>query len=443
MKYRLPAVTLEDIELNAKNIVCSESTIIIDFPSSRLLAEAEREWKDLTEFLLIFSHAGCNSEGARAPYLVSKVDFEPEFYIAILSVRRLEWSDAYDTMEVNFGMGQYDSSCIRVHGDLRKGTTPIVSVTYSESVSYPSAPSATPTADNPVRNIAYSVPAGGLNLGTFTAATDGQDGTSSINCADCSVEGSIEITQGVFTISIYSQAANFVNHGYFDAVANGLGAHIEIDTSIIPDVATIGPMWRPIVYGSIDVSSNMNFTYGFSAAVPTDSSIHLNIGNRKGSIYAGAFLDLPALSVSISQVSSVDKSCDPAFDSPSLSKTDIFPSLTNIVPYAAIAVGLEAGVHLDVPDLNVQEDFGPTITLAGTSITLPTACLKFDAEVKEFVSTTPTGAAADSTKSPNTGGKLALPLGLDGGIDSWYWTAGMLGGVFFGCDGIVMSFLMP
>jgi hypothetical protein len=69
MRYKLPAVALEDIELNVKNIVCSDSAIIINFPSASLLAKAEREWEGLAEFLVISSHAGCNDEGARAPYL--------------------------------------------------------------------------------------------------------------------------------------------------------------------------------------------------------------------------------------------------------------------------------------------------------------------------------------------------------------------------------------
>lgn len=69
MKYKLPAVTLEDIELNVKNIVCSESTIILQFPSENLLLGAKKEWNNLSEFLVISSHAGCNDQNERAPYL--------------------------------------------------------------------------------------------------------------------------------------------------------------------------------------------------------------------------------------------------------------------------------------------------------------------------------------------------------------------------------------
>ncbi|KAI9650585.1 hypothetical protein NHQ30_000603 [Ciborinia camelliae] len=534
MKYKLPAVTLEDIELNVKNIVCSDSTIIINFPSSKLLAEAEREWNNLSEFLVISSHYGCNSEGARAPYLVSKVDCAFNLNTAVLSVQRLEWSDAYETMEVKFGMGEYDSSSIRVHGDLRKRTTSIVSVTFSETVSFPSAPSATPTADTSAFDITHSVTAG-FDIGTFSVTTAGQKDTLSIKCANCSIEGSLEITQGVFTISNSSlkteKAVNFLEHGYFEAVANELGAHIEIDTSIagtftesfnkslvtlalpgfqIPDIAAIGPMWVPTIRGSISVSSTLDFTYGFEAAVPSNSSIRLNIGNitestshgftntsvtalpltatdpsieltlslalhseillgvnilsGAGSITAGAFLDLPALSVSISQLSSVDKNCNPPnssnsnsnpTSSESLSNIDFFPSLTNIVPQAAIALGLEAGAELSISEIHFLEKVATTATLAGTTFALPTACLSFDAGKRSFVSPTVSssttslsltatatgaGAAGNSEgglkKSTNAGSQLSSPLGLDGGMSSLYWTAGMLGSVFLVAMGL-------
>lgn len=100
---------------------------------------------------------------------VSNVEYVFKSNTAILSVRRIEWSDAYDTMEVKFGMGKYDSSALRIHNDLRKRITSSVSVSSSETVSFPSAPSATPTSDTSVHDIGYSVPAG-FNLGSFATS---------------------------------------------------------------------------------------------------------------------------------------------------------------------------------------------------------------------------------------------------------------------------------
>ncbi|KAB8293902.1 hypothetical protein EYC80_009378 [Monilinia laxa] len=479
MKYRLPTVTLEDIEVNLKNIACSESTITIDFPSSKLLAAAQREWKEFSEFLVISSHAGCNIQGARSPYIVSSVEYILNANTAILSVRRLKWSDAYDKMEVRFGMGQYDSSSLRIHGDLRKRRTSTVSVSPLETVAFPPAPSETPIINTSVHDIGYSVPAG-FSLGTFSAVLAGLKDTLSIKCVNCSIEGTVEITQGVFTISSSSlttqKAVNFLENGFFDAVVNGLGAHIEIDTSIagtftesfnqslvtltlpgfqqtnicplrIPEIASIGVMWIPTIRGSISVSKTLDFTYGFDVRIPNNSSIRLNIGNLTdstahgfnnisvtalpltstdpsitlnlslslhselllgvnilsgtGSISTGAFLDLPTLSVAISQLSSVDQYCNPSNSSsssssssspltspPNLENLHLFPSLINIVPKADIALGLHAQAQLSIPEINFQEEVGTTAMVAEARWALPTVCLSFDGGRRALVSPT-------------------------------------------------------
>lgn len=445
-------------------------------------------WKDLSQFLVISSHAGCNKEGARAPYLVSNVDYVSESNFAVLSVKRLEWSDTYDTMEVRFGMGLYE-----------------ISVTSSETVSFSPTSFATPTASTSVHDIGYSVPAD-FNLGNFSLATARANETLSIKCVKCSIKGSIELTQGVFTINDSSleihEAINFLENGYFETVVNGLGAHIEIDAAIagtfdesfsmslvtltlpgfqIPEIAAIGPMWTPTIRGAINISTNLDFTYGFEVAIPDNSSILLNIGNlsestshgfrnttvtalpltatdssialtlslalhseiflgvdilsERGSLAAGAFLDLPALSVSITKLSSVDKNCNPAQSasvtpSQNPESKDIFPSLINIVTKAEIALGLETRAEVVVPEINFVENVGMTATLAGTEWLLPTACLSFDSKMKAFVSptaaaaataTTTTGSSStDSKQSASAGMQLSAPLVLAGDMGSLY-----------------------
>lgn len=66
------------------------------------------------------------------------------------------------------GMGQYDSSSIRIYGDLRKRKTSMVSVSSLKTIAFPPAPSATPITDTSTHDIGYSVPAG-FSLGTFSA----------------------------------------------------------------------------------------------------------------------------------------------------------------------------------------------------------------------------------------------------------------------------------
>lgn len=69
MKYRLLALTLEDIEENVKEIQCSESSITVQFDYQSTMDHARGAWDSLSEFLIISSHPGCNDDGERAPYL--------------------------------------------------------------------------------------------------------------------------------------------------------------------------------------------------------------------------------------------------------------------------------------------------------------------------------------------------------------------------------------
>jgi hypothetical protein len=49
--------------------------------------------------------------------------------------------------------------------------------------------------------------------------------------------GTLEITHGTFTINTsttneFEEAAHFIEHGFFNVVANGFSAHVELENSI-------------------------------------------------------------------------------------------------------------------------------------------------------------------------------------------------------------------
>lgn len=69
MKYSLPTVNLEDIELHIADITCSNSNIAVEFRDYQTLEIAKKSWDVAPEFFVITSHAGCNNDGERAPYL--------------------------------------------------------------------------------------------------------------------------------------------------------------------------------------------------------------------------------------------------------------------------------------------------------------------------------------------------------------------------------------
>lgn len=70
MKYKLPALILEDIEMDVEEIQCSGSAITVEFADQETLKIARKSWDDISEFLIVSSHAGCNENGERAPHLL-------------------------------------------------------------------------------------------------------------------------------------------------------------------------------------------------------------------------------------------------------------------------------------------------------------------------------------------------------------------------------------
>jgi hypothetical protein len=109
---------------------------------------------------------------------------------------------------------------------------------------------------------------------------------------------------------------------------------------------------------------------------------------------AGAFIDVPKLSLDINSVGHVDAECNPM--NSTTSGPAIPPSLgnaTNVVPSAEIDLGLEAGAGIG--------DIGPEaeLTLVSGVWTLPTACLLWDQEGKTLAEATKVIAASSSASS--------------------------------------------
>jgi Fe-S oxidoreductase len=80
MKYKLPALILEDIEMDVGEIQCSGSAITVEFADQETLKIARKSWDDISEFLIISSHAGCNENGERAPHLLVLVSIRSRVF---------------------------------------------------------------------------------------------------------------------------------------------------------------------------------------------------------------------------------------------------------------------------------------------------------------------------------------------------------------------------
>lgn len=87
---------------------------------------------------------------------VSSITYGRDLPIGILTVKRVDWKDAYDTMMVKFGTskGKYRPDSIRLHNDLRKRQFVPTGVAFT-------TPTSTPTAVSVKQHdISHQVPPG-------------------------------------------------------------------------------------------------------------------------------------------------------------------------------------------------------------------------------------------------------------------------------------------
>lgn len=130
------------------------------------------------------------------------------------------------------------------------------------------------------------------------------------------------------------------------------------------------------------------------ASIGFKPQVLLGINTAVGSVQGGvgAFLELPKVSVNVTQLSNVNEKCEAVSngDGKLTSMLDnIFGNFTNIVPTVDINLGALANFEVDVPRVFTETAAVQTV-LASTSYPLPTACLQFDSESGEYSSPTPT-----------------------------------------------------
>ncbi|EAW11621.1 putative GPI anchored protein [Aspergillus clavatus NRRL 1] len=220
----------------------------------------------------------------------------------------------------------------------------------------------------------------------------------------------------------------------------------------IPGVLVFGPLFQGNFDISLSLKESIGFSYGFNLSVPDNSRIELNMneisnssitGFDKSTVHAlpfqaksaltslvaravfkpqillgintavgsvqggiGAFLELPNLSLNVTQLSHVNEHCEAASSGDGkLSSTldNVFGNLTHIVPNVDINLGALANFEVEVPRLFTEAAAVQTV-LASTSYPLPTACLEFDSGSGKFGKPSP---SPTPTPSPTVLDKTA------------------------------------
>lgn len=239
----------------------------------------------------------------------------------ILPAGLLEWEDAYDTIQIEVGStadtNEYTIEGLRSYSDVRKraGAPPVVGTTTV----YTSGAVATTittrlsitSSQDVVQDVEYIIvttaPAVIVSAATTTtddfgqfapvpsttATATGSHNTISLdfpsqqivpglNCKNCSIEGSVDLADGSFTLTTFEDA-------YFTAVANGLTAHVELEAFIspkekisqfiyplktvslsaygIPHIAAIQPVLVAELFGQISAGANIDMAWGFDISV--------------------------------------------------------------------------------------------------------------------------------------------------------------------------------
>ena len=413
----------------------------------------------------------------------------------VFSVVSASWRKAFHSIDIGFG-GHEDSTRLERHDQLlkkRQDLTTSAAAESSTSFSFPPAPTSTPTA---TQIAAASVTTAWTDTTILPPSFPGSDflvpdlpAGLNVKCKNCTLRGSLDLTQGsvnlnnanetdftdVFDIISPSidDTIDFFQEGYIELTVRELIAHIELESTVqpsaelityvapfpdigipgwvIPKIAEVGPILRPQIEFGVQLSTKLEFTYGFDLVVPSNSTIHLDIGDlisnstAKGfqdtkftpipfqsemnslnltvsaafnpqilltvsvldhddEIAAGAFLDLPKLSATVAQVKDVDEKCNPANKSSGGSIKAFFDdSLTNIVPKVEFGVGVLAEGSIDLPGL--EKEFEAATTLLSTEYPLPTACISYDGKAKTYAA----AATAKETKKESAGVSMKGP----------------------------------
>ena len=268
---------------------------------------------------------------------------------------------------------------------------------------------------------------------------------------------------------------SFFKYGFLKLVANSFSAHIELETIVepkalegmkiplpqigipgfqIPGVAVVGPIFTPSIELSVELSTQLDFTYGFDVSLPTNSEIWIDIANVTNSSVVGfrdstitalplqagvndisltlsaAFrpeillgisvlnghgtagaaiaLNLPRVEAKISQVANVDHLCNPLNSSNNNLQNDNFTSLTNIVPKAELDLELIAQAEVRAGTFRIDDQAAYTALVK--DFALPTACFSYDAAKKTF-------ATAEAAVQTGKNGQAVKKNSSAGGIE--------------------------
>ena len=331
LKSALPTILLEEHEGFIESIACHGSKIELGFNDAGTLSAVWKEMHKYPDLQVITSHVGCNLNGERMPYLYvfhitkafkvtnspSVSNMEKTMSSIVLSATPASWRQCFHSININFGSHDDNAALKRHDHDLiKRQATPTSKPAAAPAVSYPPAPTLSPTS---TKVAAASISTAWLGTTilppTFPGASFvGPDLPAGLDvkCKNCSLQGSVSLSAGAINLDtnttddgpfevVIDDIVNYFETGYVDLALDSFSAHIELESTVkpsaslvtyvapfpdiglpgftIPKIASVGPILRPHITFGVQLATELDFTYGFDLSVPKNSTIHLDINH--------------------------------------------------------------------------------------------------------------------------------------------------------------------
>ncbi|KAL8957212.1 MAG: hypothetical protein Q9193_005459, partial [Seirophora villosa] len=410
---------------------------MLGFVTSSAKAAAMRELTSEKKFYIVTSHGTCNNDGERDIYLASGVSGSKDQDLhLLLKVSPVRWKDSVQSIKIEFGKSNEryhiprQKSLQKRQASATPEATVVVSsaaVASSVEVTFPAPPSSTPTETSASQDLGFSwvetpiLPPSFPGVDSLTLSVPSAPPGVTVACKNCTVTGTIDIVQasisGNATSSNNTEDDDFFSWdaGSFAFEANGFFAHIELEATVvasaslvsynlslpsigipgfsIPRIGAVGPIFKPAVVFGTQISTGLEFGYGFDLTVPDNSSVILDLGDPTNSsvngfpdsqitalpftagidnialtvsasfrpeillgvsvlkditLGAGVFFNLPTISATVSQVADVNAKCEPLPPTNATTslvdgfREDVYGSLTHLEPAVEFGIGVLA-----------------------------------------------------------------------------------------------------
>ncbi|TLD39213.1 putative gpi anchored protein [Venturia nashicola] len=270
-------------------------------------------FNNLESSYIITSHAGCNDEGARVPFLITAVSFSKSDKIFWLEVEEKPWNVVPGKITIEYGHTAEHHE-LRRHAVLGKRQQ-ASSTSSVPSIATSLIPSGTPTetSSSKVLNLAYeSKPDTKFSFPPGL----GPSAPLEIGCKLCKTTGNLKVTRGEFSLismddidfigDNITSPLDYITSGSMDLELNDFTAlvNLQITPSLsgdlnytlypvpifgfsIPNIGKAGLLYDPQIKLSWELKNALSFSYGFDLSIPGCSRISIDLVNANESSVAG------------------------------------------------------------------------------------------------------------------------------------------------------------